>query len=119
MGEPAQRAGRRWRRDATIALRDPVFLAILLEIPWRLRWVIHRSARFQIIGLASVSAAWRALRCSGSRATASDRSLARLLADDGPDAARIRMTVNQTISGEPPKDRRHSCRASPLPPCRR
>ena len=31
------------------------------------------------------------------------RSLARRLADDGPDAARIRATVNQTISGEPPK----------------
>ena len=31
------------------------------------------------------------------------RSLARLLADDGPDAVRIRATVNQTISGEPPK----------------
>jgi len=31
------------------------------------------------------------------------RSLARRLADNGPDAARIRTTVNQTISGEPPK----------------
>jgi hypothetical protein len=31
------------------------------------------------------------------------RSLARRLADNGPDAARIRATVNQTISGEPPK----------------
>jgi hypothetical protein len=31
------------------------------------------------------------------------RSLARRLADDGPDAARIRATVSQTISGEPPK----------------
>jgi hypothetical protein len=31
------------------------------------------------------------------------RSLARRLADNGPDAARIRRTVNQTISGEPPK----------------
>jgi hypothetical protein len=31
------------------------------------------------------------------------RSLARRLADDGPDAVRIRATVNQTISGEPPK----------------
>lgn len=31
------------------------------------------------------------------------RSLARRLADNGPDAARIRVTVNQTISGEPPK----------------
>jgi hypothetical protein len=31
------------------------------------------------------------------------RSLARRLADDGPEAARIRATVNQTISGEPPK----------------
>jgi hypothetical protein len=31
------------------------------------------------------------------------RSLARRLADDGPDAVRIRATVSQTISGEPPK----------------
>jgi hypothetical protein len=31
------------------------------------------------------------------------RSLARRLADAGPDAVRIRATVNQTISGEPPK----------------
>jgi hypothetical protein len=31
------------------------------------------------------------------------RSLARRLADNGPDAARIRTTVNQTISGDPPK----------------
>jgi hypothetical protein len=31
------------------------------------------------------------------------RSLARRLADDGPDSARIRATVSQTISGEPPK----------------
>jgi hypothetical protein len=31
------------------------------------------------------------------------RSLARKLADDGPDAARIRASVNQTISGEPPR----------------
>ncbi len=30
------------------------------------------------------------------------RSLARKLADDGPDAAQIRATLNQTISGEPP-----------------
>ncbi|MEA2819531.1 MAG: hypothetical protein QOJ86_1535 [Bradyrhizobium sp.] len=31
------------------------------------------------------------------------RSLARRLSDDGPDAARIRATVNQTICGEAPK----------------
>ena len=31
------------------------------------------------------------------------RSLARRLAEDGPDAAHIRSTVNQTIGGEPPK----------------
>ena len=30
------------------------------------------------------------------------RSLARRLADDGPDAARIRATVRRTIAGEPP-----------------
>jgi hypothetical protein len=31
------------------------------------------------------------------------RSLARRLADDGPDAMQIRAAVSQTISGEPPK----------------
>jgi len=31
------------------------------------------------------------------------RSLARRLAEDGPDAARLRETVSQTIAGEPPK----------------
>ena len=31
------------------------------------------------------------------------RSLARRLADKGPEAARIRTTVRRTISGEPPK----------------
>lgn len=31
------------------------------------------------------------------------RSVARRLAEDGPDAARLRAAVNQTIGGEPPK----------------
>ena len=31
------------------------------------------------------------------------RSLARRLAEDGPDASRLRAVVNQTISGEPPR----------------
>ena len=31
------------------------------------------------------------------------RSLARRLAEDGPDASRIRAAVSQSISGEPPK----------------
>ena len=31
------------------------------------------------------------------------RSLARRLAKQGPEAARLRATVNQTIAGEPPK----------------
>jgi hypothetical protein len=31
------------------------------------------------------------------------RSLARRLAEDGPDAARLRTAVSQTIAGEPPK----------------
>jgi hypothetical protein len=31
------------------------------------------------------------------------RSLARRLAEEGPDAARLRATVNQGIAGEPPK----------------
>jgi hypothetical protein len=31
------------------------------------------------------------------------RSLARRLADDGPDAAQLRAAVSQTIAGEPPK----------------
>ncbi len=31
------------------------------------------------------------------------RSLARRLAEDGPDASRLRAAVSQTIAGEPPK----------------
>jgi hypothetical protein len=31
------------------------------------------------------------------------RSLARRLADNGPDSARIRATVRRTVSGEPPR----------------
>lgn len=46
-------------------------------------------ARFEVLGL------------DGDRDLI--RSLARKLADDGPDAAEIRATLNQTISGEPPK----------------
>jgi hypothetical protein len=46
-------------------------------------------ARFEVLGL------------DGDRDLI--RSLARRLADNGPDAAQIRATVTQTISGEPPK----------------
>jgi hypothetical protein len=46
-------------------------------------------ARFEVLGL------------DGDRNLI--RSLARRLAGNGPDAARIRATVSQTISGEPPK----------------
>lgn len=46
-------------------------------------------ARFEVLGL------------DGDRDLI--RSLARRLADDGPDAARLRATVSRTISGEPPK----------------
>ena len=56
---------------------------------YRSRLSARGLARFEVLGRAS------------------DRelvlSLARRLADNGPDAARIRATVNQTISGEPPK----------------
>jgi hypothetical protein len=46
-------------------------------------------ARFEVLGL------------DGDRDLI--RSLARRLADNSPDADRIRATINQTISGEPPK----------------
>lgn len=46
-------------------------------------------ARFEVLGL------------DGDRDLI--RSLARKLADEGPDATRIRATVSQTIFGEPPK----------------
>lgn len=46
-------------------------------------------ARFEVLGL------------DGDRDLI--RSLARKLADEGPDAALIRAKVSQTISGEPPK----------------
>lgn len=46
-------------------------------------------ARFEVLGL------------DGDRDLI--RSLARKLADEGPDAVQIRATLRQTISGEPPK----------------
>jgi hypothetical protein len=46
-------------------------------------------ARFEVLGLDSDRQLIRAL--------------ARRLAEDGPDASLIRATVNQSISGEPPK----------------
>jgi hypothetical protein len=46
-------------------------------------------ARFEVLGL------------DGDRDLI--RSLARRLAEDGPDALRLRAVVNQTISGEPPR----------------
>jgi hypothetical protein len=91
-----------WCRKQRLANR--IFPAILLEMSRR-RWMgnsqkraiqNYRSrlsarglARFEVLGLA--------------RDRDLIRSLARRLADNGPDAMRIRSTVNQTISGEPPK----------------
>jgi len=46
-------------------------------------------ARFEVLGL------------DGDRNLI--RSLARRLAEDGPDASRLRAVVKQTISGEPPR----------------
>ncbi|MBI5261679.1 MAG: hypothetical protein HY852_07660 [Bradyrhizobium sp.] len=46
-------------------------------------------ARFEVLGL------------DGDRDLI--RSLARRLAEDGPDASRLRAAVTQTISGEPPR----------------
>jgi hypothetical protein len=46
-------------------------------------------ARFEVLGL------------DGDRDLI--RSLARRLAEDGPDASRLRAVVKQTISGEPPR----------------
>jgi len=59
-------------------------------------------ARFEVLGLDSD----RALI----------RSLARRLADNGPDSGRIRATLRRTISGEPPKKGRilTALRRSPL-----
>ena len=44
------------------------------------------------------------------------RSLAKHLAEDGPEAARLRATVSQTIAGEPPRRGGilHALRRSPL-----
>lgn len=44
------------------------------------------------------------------------RSLARRLAENGPDASRLRAAVSQTISGEPPRKGGilHALRRSPL-----
>jgi hypothetical protein len=43
----------------------------------------------------------RAIQNYRSRLT--ERGLARRLAEDGPDASRLRAAVSQTIAGEPPK----------------
>jgi hypothetical protein len=56
---------------------------------YRSRLSARGLARFEVLGLESD----RELI----------RSLARRLADAGPDASQIRATVSQTISGEPPK----------------
>ena len=56
---------------------------------YRTRLVKRGMARFEVLGLD----ADRDLI----------RSLAKRLAEDDPDAARIRATVSQTIAGEPPK----------------
>ena len=55
---------------------------------YRKRLKQRRMARFEVLGLD----ADRELI----------RSLARRLADNGPDSARIRATVRRTVSGEPP-----------------
>ena len=56
---------------------------------YRSRLVKRGMARFEVLGLD----ADRELI----------RSLAKRLAEDDPEAARIRVTVSRTISGEPPK----------------
>jgi hypothetical protein len=56
---------------------------------YRTRLVKRGMARFEVLGLD----ADRDLI----------RSLARRLAEDDPDAKRIRATVSQTVAGEPPK----------------
>jgi hypothetical protein len=56
---------------------------------YRTRLVKRGMARFEVLGLD----ADRDLI----------RSLAKRLAEDDPDAARIRATVSQTIAGEPPR----------------
>jgi len=56
---------------------------------YRTRLIKRGMARFEVLGLD----ADRDLI----------RSLARRLAEDDPDAKRIRATVNQTVAGEPPK----------------
>ena len=59
-------------------------------------------ARFEVLGL------------DGDRDLI--RSLARRLAEDGPDASRLRAVVSQTISGEPPSKGgiRAALRRSPM-----
>ncbi|MGE3145371.1 MAG: hypothetical protein AB7K35_07270 [Pseudorhodoplanes sp.] len=56
---------------------------------YRRRLIERRMARFEVLG----------------RDADRDliRSLARRLAGDGPDAARLRAVVSQTIAGEPPR----------------
>ncbi|HMM93131.1 hypothetical protein [Bradyrhizobium sp.] len=56
---------------------------------YRNRLQMRGMARFEVLGL------------DGDRDLI--RSLARRLAEDGPDAARLRAAVSQTVSGEPPR----------------
>jgi hypothetical protein len=56
---------------------------------YRKRITQRGMARFEVLGL------------DGDRDLI--RALARRIADDGPDSARIRATLRRTISGEPPK----------------
>src|SRR5437764_15021121 len=86
-------------------LRSTSSLAILLDISvesvvgsksqkrairnYRNRLQKRGMARFEVLGL------------DGDRDLI--RSLARRLAEDGPDASRLRAAVSQTISGEPPR----------------
>ena len=47
------------------------------------------------------------------------RSLAKRLAEEGPEAEQVRSVVQTVITGEPPEARRHSLRAAPLAADRR
>src|SRR3954454_25095516 len=69
---------------------------------YRSRLIERGMARFEVLGL------------DGDRDLI--RSLARRLAENGPDASRLRAVVNQTISGEPPRKSGilESLRRSPL-----
>ena len=67
-------------------------------------WAVHGSARSKTIARSLASEASLGLTCLAARLTATVfRALARRLAEEGPEASRLRAVLRLSIAGEPPK----------------